>query len=77
MPRVSSQEGNRKKEKERGEVIQKITLPNKKQLLIIDNRAYQRFPNELWEDIDKKILDYTPVPKESVVEIKANFLPPL
>ena len=49
-------------------MIQKITLPNKKQLLLIGNKAYQRFPNEHWENIDKRILEHVKIPKESVVE---------
>ena len=50
-------------------IIQKLILPNGKQLLFIGNCVYQRWRDDKeWERIDDRILEHTPLPQSSQVE---------
>jgi len=51
-----------------GLLIQHIVLPNGKELVFFGQRAYQRLNDQPWEPFDQKILENTPIPRQSIVE---------
>ena len=50
-------------------LIQKVTLPNGKELLFLGLNVYQRWPeDEEWQRIDERLLIRTSIPRESLVK---------
>lgn len=50
-------------------LIQKVILPNGKEVLFLGLSVYQRWPDDgEWERIDGCIFEHTPIPRDAQVE---------
>ena len=51
-------------------LMQKLLLPNGKQILILDDLVFQRWSDDMeWERIDGAILNAVPIPRNAFVQV--------